>query len=110
MFKWLKLCWFRSVATASKCQHTKEACSKYPDNMVAVIKFSPYKNGDKSDFPYGVAECANCGKRSFLCTGLHMMGDEICKRIDKFILYKITLDELKADFKHLEYRIEGNDE
>jgi hypothetical protein len=69
-----------------RCKHLKKFGDKWPTNMVRVVDFSPYKT---DTIGYGVSQCAECGKRSFSCIGLHLMGPDTTKIIDDFIGYKI---------------------
>lgn len=90
--KWFK----REEKCKEKCKHFKAAGKPYPPNMFEVVRFSPYKTDMAG---YRISECSECGKRAFACIGLHMMGEKVCKTIDGFIGYRITIEDLTAMLK-----------
>ena len=89
MFKWL----FKGQKP--RCRHSKKFGEPMPNNMVQIIRFSPYKT-DTTGF--GIRECTECGVRAFTCIGLHLMSKEQTDKIDAFINHKITLNELTTFF------------
>ena len=104
MIAWLKSLWIKPIARIPKCQHYKKVGEKYPDNMEQILKFSPYKNGDEWDYPFGFSQCNNCGKRSFSAMHLHMMGNNTVKYLDDFIDYKIDINSLVKYFDTMGYK------
>ncbi len=70
--------------------HSKSVGKSYPESMVEIFRFSPYKT---DRFGYGIHECAGCRKRFFSCLGYHMMGPDAENTIDSFIAHKITREE-----------------
>lgn len=79
-----------------RCCWYKSAGQPWPENIVEVIRFSPYKT---DSIGYGIHECRVCGRRMFSCIGCHTMGPNMEAKIDAFIGHKITLDELVRDFE-----------
>lgn len=88
-----------------KCRHFRRPGEKALTNMVCVIEFTPY---DESRFSFGVKEYNRCGKRAFSCLHLHMMGDDVARKIDEFIAYEITLEELVYIFNIYKYNYRIN--
>ncbi len=94
--------WFKKKAQEPEaCKHYKSAGDKYPTNMRCVIRFNDHHKS--IGIPYGIHECAECGKRAFSCVGYHMMGNDTSSKVDEFIAYKISLDDLTAYFDRKNY-------
>ncbi len=71
--------WFKKKEP--QCRHFKEFGEKMPDNMVEIVRFSPYETDTTG---YGIRECTNCQKRAFSCMGLHLMPQSNSDVIDAF--------------------------
>lgn len=84
------------MARGKKCRHLKKAGEKPLENMVEIVRFSPYKT---DSLGYGISQCSVCRKRAFSCLGLHAMGWRTCETIDNFINYKITQEQFQEFIK-----------
>lgn len=84
--------WFKRKKKKGKCKHYREPGEPRLDNMVEIVRFSPY---EKDKLGYGVHECNQCGARAFSCVGLHLMGERTCEAIDAFIERRIEWCELE---------------
>lgn len=87
MFNWFK-------KSKLKCLHLKEFGKKPLSNMVKIFEFCDTKG--TGTLGYSIYQCASCGKRSFGCMHLHLMGEAQCKAIDEFINYKMSRDDFVA--------------
>lgn len=83
--------WFKRDQK-EQCTHFKKIGEKWPENMIEIIRFSPYQT---DSIGYGISECAACKKRAFSCIGLHMMTDNESGIIDSFIAHKIDWSTFK---------------
>lgn len=81
--------WFKRK---QKCNHFKRGGEKWPDNMVELVRFSPYET---DSLGYGVSECTICKKRGFCCVTLHSMSNLQTGVVDMFIQHKMSWDAFK---------------
>lgn len=96
MFGWLK-----RKEKPKPCRHYKSGGERSLSNMVRIFEFDEITD---RPLPYAIYQCAECGKRSFGCAGLHFMPPSITDKIDDFINHKMGEGEfvsfLEREFKY----------
>ena len=84
---------FKRKKKQPKCKHYRSFGEPVLDNMVQILRFSPYKTDSSG---HAVYECCWCGHRvfgAFGAFGRHLMSERTCRIIDDFIAHKTSQDE-----------------